>query len=1407
MYSGLVSSPSVKCDHSAIRSRLFNLEVLVSENSLSQSWIGTKIQSGDKCFLKVPSPKTPIGADNAKAILSRSFRLQQRIHSEDILRARAMHVEAGLVIIEYPVLDCDLSRPITTILGVANTPAILTEAAVIIDYLHFLGLVHGDLKLEHFYINNGTGTPHLTLIDLDFISESGASTGAIIRGTPGAIAPEILEENIILTQSDLYSFGISLGLHSADIGFSEMHSDNGGDAVGDGLNRFIAQLTSPFPYHRPVSLLEGLKEAGLLNGALFDRAQRQVLRMIAATHLGGRRGTPVRNLSHFHSCIQDACGIYGVPEELVEEIYELYVMNRSQGLEAIMGIISDAGVARHGHCWQISLTDSVLARVFKKIDGMMYRECNDTADASMAQGQWHEVFDSAVRLRHSGRNLRSYLALKSLIDNVCGEDCSPRMLPKAEYYSQLGETAQLLGRNQEAINFLESALSASQENPQRALKLIFDVLYLHLISGNSKRCEELIAYGLGLCERISDERSRVALLRQSVWVLSQGGRCSEAITLLDELTVYAEEHGWTDELSKVKLVQGMVEWRKGNFPGAEILFLQSLNLAEHEALQDEQIVCLVNLSLIYYELAEYKKAVRYGQKAERLAGTLEDTCKLPAVFANLAISHARLGEFEKAKKYLQRFISGKRHSYDRCAFRSYYFLRGTIALQQGELMRAREALAYAHRLYASDEIDRNLGKLYHNLALLSAYQGNETECREYLGKAREVFLKFDDTASSAELGLVEILRDMFCGQRADREALHDVHARLISCGSKYYAALALFCEQHLAGDKIDQNVCGSQPQHKLDSSVPLFQALVLLNSEDHGSERSAGMLIERQKKAFRALSDGGASPLAMLICQRIATGYAEIGQPKLAQAFLRHAISRAIELRNQVLAARWRDDLERISTDTHDDARLQHSLFGISRVLVEVSDYSEALQELLRFAAGQSGAERAVILLRTNQDTELRVRAQIHCDERSLIDIEKFSRTIPAVTFQTGTPLLVADALRDDRTRRYKSVIAHNILSVICVPLKINARVEGVLYLDHHTVPALFSEQDLLYISSMANFLASVLGVLTEFKNKTQMHTQLLEDLSRLGVRQQFITQSEKMMKLLEQLPPIARSTASVLLYGESGTGKEIIATLIHELSARSGGPLVKLNCAAIPSTLIESELFGVAKNSATGVAEREGKFEAADGGSIFLDEIGDMPLEIQSKILRILEYQQFERVGSNRRRSVDVRVICATNHDLRKLIETGRFRQDLFYRINTILIELLPLRERPDDIPLLVNHFVKLLSKALEDQPRFSDVALRAMCAYYWPGNVRELKNLVEKFCILYPGKTVDQHDLPSEVRFCDGIDREKHRGGQASEKARIKETLLACRWNQSKVSRELNIPLSTLRRRIKEFHIGKPT
>jgi DNA-binding NtrC family response regulator len=287
----------------------------------------------------------------------------------------------------------------------------------------------------------------------------------------------------------------------------------------------------------------------------------------------------------------------------------------------------------------------------------------------------------------------------------------------------------------------------------------------------------------------------------------------------------------------------------------------------------------------------------------------------------------------------------------------------------------------------------------------------------------------------------------------------------------------------------------------------------------------------------------------------------------------------------------------------------------------------------------------------------------------------------------------------------------------------------------------------------------------------------------------------------------------NVLITGESGTGKELVARAIHALSPRAGRPFLPLNCAAIPETLLESELFGHEKGAFTGAtASRPGKLESAEGGTLFLDEVGDVPLAIQAKLLRAIEQKEVLRVGSSQVLKVDVRILAATNRDLKSLVEEKAFREDLFYRLNVFSILVPPLRERREDIPKLSEHFLELLAEENSIPPkRLAPAALKALLAYRWPGNVRQLRNALETASVVATGDVIEFGDLPPEVTRTDispsspePIPLPASRTLEEIERDAIRDALARTGGNKTQASKLLGIGLRTLHRKVKEYGIG---
>jgi two-component system nitrogen regulation response regulator NtrX len=351
--------------------------------------------------------------------------------------------------------------------------------------------------------------------------------------------------------------------------------------------------------------------------------------------------------------------------------------------------------------------------------------------------------------------------------------------------------------------------------------------------------------------------------------------------------------------------------------------------------------------------------------------------------------------------------------------------------------------------------------------------------------------------------------------------------------------------------------------------------------------------------------------------------------------------------------------------------------------------------------------------------------------------------------------------------------------------------------------------------------------VLVSLRNALDQHRLSDENRSlkrAVEVRHQMVGDSPALKQVMAAVARAAPTNATVLISGESGVGKELVARAIHRNSLRSRERFVQVNCAAIPEELIESELFGHEKGSFTGATEKQtGKFEQADRGTIFLDEVGDMSAKTQAKVLRVLQEGEVERLGSARTIKVDVRVIAATNKNLEEEIEKGHFREDLYFRLAVIPIHVSPLRDRPEDIPLLVRHYMDYFSRENNTRPRrITQAALDALQRYRWKGNIRELRNTVERLIIMSPGDTIDLSDLPGAVRSPGAATPGAARSPAASEvpgggtlrefKDNAERAFLVAKlrengWNISKTAEIIDTPRSNLYKKLEQYQISQET
>ena len=426
-----------------------------------------------------------------------------------------------------------------------------------------------------------------------------------------------------------------------------------------------------------------------------------------------------------------------------------------------------------------------------------------------------------------------------------------------------------------------------------------------------------------------------------------------------------------------------------------------------------------------------------------------------------------------------------------------------------------------------------------------------------------------------------------------------------------------------------------------------------------------------------------------------------------------------------------------------DDARAHQRLrllLDITNRMVTKLELRDLLREIVASIRQCMQCDKVGVALPDPEDGELRRYVSDHagCEEMSVGSVPERSR----IVFRTGKPLI---ATTEELAVEFEGAIGLNSLCVY--PLIMRERVLGVFGLESSRENA-FTEDDLTFLGQVANQIAIAVenalayGHISELKDKLAQENVYLESEIRSELHfDDIVGNSELLRRVLREVETVAPADSTVLIYGETGTGKELIARAVHNLSSRKSNPFVKLNCAAIPTGLIESELFGHEKGAFTGaIIQRVGRFELANRGTIFLDEIGDIPLELQPKLLRVLQEREFERLGSTRTLRTDARLIAATNRDLKTMVEEQRFRSDLYYRLHVFPIRVPSLRERKEDIPLLVRHFVQEFSRRND---RVIDTipseTMQALVRYHWPGNIRELQNVIERAVIISRGPVLN--------------------------------------------------------------------
>ena len=483
-------------------------------------------------------------------------------------------------------------------------------------------------------------------------------------------------------------------------------------------------------------------------------------------------------------------------------------------------------------------------------------------------------------------------------------------------------------------------------------------------------------------------------------------------------------------------------------------------------------------------------------------------------------------------------------------------------------------------------------------------------------------------------------------------------------------------------------------------------------------------------------------------------------------------------------------------------ARDLNALLKISTSLSAVRELSALEHELLETILDTIPAERAAILL-VRENSEALV-ASYGRDKKSQTEQPiRISRSVAEKVLREGAGILCLD----ESLREAESLLAAQVCSLLCVPLVVRERVVGLIYLDTSNPAIVFDEGHLQLLTAVGGIAAVAIENVQQLEWLHSENERLHEEIN---LEHNMIGESPRMREVYRFIEKIAPADATVLIRGESGTGKELVAHAIHDNSDRSSKPFAAINCAVLSEPLLESELFGYERGAFTGaVAQKRGRLEVADGGTLFLDEVGELTPATQSKLLRVLQERQFERLGGTRTIDVDVRVLAATNRNLEEAIKDGTFRADLYYRLNVISLTLPPLRERREDIPLLASHFaVKYGKKCKRPVNGISPEARACLVAYDWPGNVRELENAIERAVVLGNTDVILPDDLPEAILSTAPVPEKLsnyHEAVLAMKKQYVLRALEQTNGNYTEAAKHLGIHPTNLHRLIRTLGVKK--
>ncbi|MFC1849190.1 sigma 54-interacting transcriptional regulator [candidate division CSSED10-310 bacterium] len=963
-----------------------------------------------------------------------------------------------------------------------------------------------------------------------------------------------------------------------------------------------------------------------------------------------------------------------------------------------------------------------------------------------------------------------------------------------EDLAQRREIFQKLGNAYFRSNYFEKAVEAYEQGAQLINKSKNRDLFLELEQKKGKAFEKL-----------GEFRNAREIYSQALSLLPENDVSVISISLQTRL-------GWSLSILK--------EYKEAN-----AVCKNALKTAK--SIQEPELIAHTYniMGKIAEDCADFQKAMNYFRKALRIYRDNDIEIGLALVFNNLGTLADKMGERQKAIEYYRKSLELKRRQSDlpgeANSLSNIATTYGMLGDWEKSLSHLKQALEIFHRIGNYD----GQATLHHNLGVLYLRKGEFEEAHGHFNTSLELKEKIEDTVGIANTYLS--LASLALRQK-EFESATDYLARSQSILKKSEQKRLLAVNYRLSAEVFFQKNNLSYALREINRARKVIEA-VGDPVEKGNIMRVLGEIMTQmgdKEKARHAFDESIKLLTAAGADFELGLTFLHLGEENLVANNLREsgfALEKAQEIFAQLSTSDLQTKTEQLRQELNkklqpyyfslpSDQEQLKALIHVSHLINSISDPERLLEKILDIIIKAVKADRGAIFLKNIETNDLQPEIIRNLEQETVEDAAQLSHTITRNVALRGEPVYITDTKIDSLSTNSKSVALFGIVSILCVPLKVYDDLLGVVYLDSRSMADIFLEKDLQFVAAFANIAALSIANSLEQKRLLVENNYFRSQNIEMFRIHNIIAKSKKMQNILKIASKIASSSSTVLLSGESGTGKEILARAIHYMGSRKKHMFLPFFCGNAPETIIDSELFGYVKGAFSGaVSNKKGIFEEVHGGTVFLDEIGDVTSYIQAKLLRFLQEREVKPLGSNQIKLVDVRVITATNKNLELEVKKGRFRQDLFYRLKVIHLELPPLRERKEDIPHLAHHFLNKYNEKLNNKVKgFTKKAMERLCDYFWPGNVRELENQIELAVNLAEiGSYIDEGLLNDEVRNIENIVRGVKMSGSLKdvlshiERELIVSALLENKGNKSKAARRLGVSRQCLNQKLKMLKI----